>query len=152
MTHEHEYVLGFVFQKHHELSLDWIFLVEKRRPDWQAGKLNGIGGRLEEDEDPLQAMRREFREETGTDIPDDRWRCFCCFDTLRPGVARLWLFTATIFCEEFSQPTTQEDEEIVRLSLKVFQDEPAENVLDSIRWMVPMAMAKSQVMAGVREA
>jgi 8-oxo-dGTP pyrophosphatase MutT (NUDIX family) len=42
-----------------------IGLVRKARPDWQRGRLNLPGGRLEPGEDPAAAMERELREETG---------------------------------------------------------------------------------------
>jgi 8-oxo-dGTP pyrophosphatase MutT (NUDIX family) len=57
----HRYVLGFVFNR----NLGRVLLVLKNRPAWQANKLNGIGGKIEVGETPLQAMEREFREETG---------------------------------------------------------------------------------------
>lgn len=56
------YVLGFLFspdKKH-------VALIRKNKPDWQKGKLNGIGGKIEpSDASPLVAMVREFEEETG---------------------------------------------------------------------------------------
>jgi len=54
-----EYVLGFCFNS----SLTTILLIRKTHPAWQAGKLNGVGGKVEEGETPTQAMEREFREE-----------------------------------------------------------------------------------------
>lgn len=45
-----------------------VLLIEKRRPHWQAGKFNGIGGKLEPNETALAAMIREFREETGLQV------------------------------------------------------------------------------------
>jgi 8-oxo-dGTP diphosphatase len=45
-----------------------VALIRKRKPAWQRGKLNGIGGKLENGEKPLAAMRREFKEETTLDV------------------------------------------------------------------------------------
>ena len=42
-----------------------VLLIRKARPDWQAGKLNGIGGKVEGAETITEATVREFREETG---------------------------------------------------------------------------------------
>jgi 8-oxo-dGTP diphosphatase len=53
-----EYVVGFLFNE----SLDQIALIRKEKPDWQRGKINGIGGKIEENESPEQAMRREFKK------------------------------------------------------------------------------------------
>ncbi len=70
-----DYVLGFVF--HND---DYVLLIEKQKPAWQKGKLNGIGGKIEVTADsgiperPAEAMARECREETGLDIPEPAWR------------------------------------------------------------------------------
>ena len=63
------YVLGFAFTPDGRVAL-----IQKKRPAWQAGKLNGIGGKVENTEDSTAAMRREFREETGVDIPVQAWQ------------------------------------------------------------------------------
>lgn len=55
-----KYVAGFMKD-----SSDHIALVRKNKPKWQAGLLNGIGGGVEENEEPLAAMCREWEEETG---------------------------------------------------------------------------------------
>lgn len=57
-------VVGFL------LSLDGqeVLLVRKNRPAWQKGKLNGVGGHVEEGETPEEAMAREFLEETGSKV------------------------------------------------------------------------------------
>ncbi len=56
-----EYVLGFMFSPDEKK----VLLIWKNRPSWQAGKLNGIGGKVNPGETPLEAMEREFIEETG---------------------------------------------------------------------------------------
>ena len=55
------YVLGFCF----DVPGDSVLLIEKNRPDWQKGNWNGVGGHIEDGETPIDAMRREFKEETG---------------------------------------------------------------------------------------
>lgn len=55
------YVLGFLFN----INLDKVLLMKKNRPEWQKGKLNGIGGKIEKDEEILAAMNRECEEEIG---------------------------------------------------------------------------------------
>ncbi len=44
------------------------------KPDYHAGKWNGLGGKLEADESPLQAARREMREESGVDLPESAFK------------------------------------------------------------------------------
>lgn len=59
-----KYVVGFVFNG------NGILLIRKNRgPHWMVGKLNGVGGKVEDGESYLEAMEREFIEETGCPIP-----------------------------------------------------------------------------------
>jgi 8-oxo-dGTP pyrophosphatase MutT (NUDIX family) len=69
-TKQTQYVLGFAFSE----DLEYLLLIEKKRPKWQAGKLNGIGGKIDDNEEPLDAMVREFKEETTISIPPFRWK------------------------------------------------------------------------------
>lgn len=72
-----EYVLGFAFgDRDSEL-----ILIEKTKPEWQAGKLNGVGGKIEkEDFSTFHAMAREFREETGVHTGAVEWTAFCILE------------------------------------------------------------------------
>lgn len=82
------YVVGFLFNE----VRDNVLLIRKNKPAWQAGLLNGIGGKIEEGETPELAMIREFLEETGERF--SAWRkfaimfgsewechCFCGFNS-----------------------------------------------------------------------
>lgn len=64
------YTVGFLFS----CDLKRVALVRKNRPQWQAGLLNGIGGKVEVGELPLDAMIREFYEEAGVVI--NEWNHF----------------------------------------------------------------------------
>ena len=68
-----EYVLGFAFDEKKEN----VLLIKKLRPQWQLNKLNGIGGKIEPNEPPIDAMIREFEEECGLKTNPDDWVCFC---------------------------------------------------------------------------
>lgn len=73
-----EYVVGFLFSE----GRDYILLIRKNHPEWQAGMFNGPGGKVEPGEIPTAAMRREFQEECGCDIEDWKFvagiRCPSC--------------------------------------------------------------------------
>lgn len=55
-----QYVVGFLFTPDNH-----VVLIRKTKPEWQAGFLNGVGGKIEPGETPKKAMIREFHEETG---------------------------------------------------------------------------------------
>ena len=50
---------------HVPILSDSVLMIRKKRPDWQAGKLNLPGGHIEEGETPAEAAARELFEETG---------------------------------------------------------------------------------------
>jgi 8-oxo-dGTP diphosphatase len=64
-----QYVVGFMFS--HDRRC--VALIRKEKPAWQAGKLNGIGGKLEREEVEVVAMVREFEEETGYVTTQEQW-------------------------------------------------------------------------------
>lgn len=47
-----------------------VLLINKNRPANQKGLFNGVGGAVEENETPLDAMIREAKEETGLTVND----------------------------------------------------------------------------------
>jgi 8-oxo-dGTP pyrophosphatase MutT (NUDIX family) len=53
-----EYVVVFVRYQ------EYVLLIRKARPEWQAGKLNFPGGHIEPGESPVSAAHRELLEET----------------------------------------------------------------------------------------
>lgn len=67
------YVLGFLFNK----PASHVVLIQKEKPDWQKGLLNGVGGKIENGETVEAAMVREFEEETGVQVEGHEWRHFC---------------------------------------------------------------------------
>jgi len=63
------YCLGFAFVP----AKAGVVLIRKERPEWQAGKFNGVGGKVEDRELPIDGMVREFFEETGCFVIPTRW-------------------------------------------------------------------------------
>lgn len=65
-------VVGFMFDR----KVARVVLIRKNRPAWMAGLCNGIGGKVEGEETPVQAMVREFREETTVVTQEGDWSEF----------------------------------------------------------------------------
>lgn len=84
-----DYVLGFAFDRRGAVAL-----ILKGRPDWQAGKWNGIGGHVEKGEIPSAAMAREFKEETTMRIPATDWRL--CGQLHKSGEYRCSVYTTIV--------------------------------------------------------
>ena len=63
------YVLGFAFDLN-----DRVLLITKNRPEWQDGLMNGLGGHIEEGEDPHHTMQREGSEETCGKLAHVDWK------------------------------------------------------------------------------
>lgn len=65
------YVVGFVFGDNNQ-----VLLIRKNRPEKQKGLLNGIGGKIEVNENPSDAMVREAFEEAGLESYPNSWLLF----------------------------------------------------------------------------
>ena len=129
-----QYVLGFLFSP--ELSL--VALIRKQRPEWQRGKLNGIGGKIESGEKPADAMRREFHEETGVDFLG--WNHF----TTMCGPD--WI--VFVFCGADKSVLAVDsitDEEVTFKSPLCFNEGCAHNV----NWLI--SMARTQLLEGSKQ-
>lgn len=120
------YVLGFAFSS----DFEHVALIEKTRPAWQAGKFNGIGGKIEGSEDEADAIVREFAEETGLLIPKDRWKHFI---DLRGVNFEVHCFVATT--DSLEEVRTMEDEEVVIFEAKYLPDK----IISNLSWLVPLA-------------
>ena len=122
-----EYVAGFLFSDHYKL----VALIEKQKPAWQKGKLNAIGGKIEPGETPAEAMRREFREETGVDI--ESWRRYVVLNG--PGFIVHFFFTTVTERKLREVQTTTE--EVV--GIYDAGDLDAISTIPNLKWLIPMA-------------
>ena len=87
------------------LDKQFVALIRKNRPEWQAGKLNGIGGKIEDGEHPRYAMVREFREETGVETNEEDWEIAGRIEGLEP---RVYILRASSSKVQDVQTTTDE--------------------------------------------
>ena len=115
------YVVGFLRED------DMILLIEKKRPDWQAGKLNGIGGKIEASETPLAAMVREFKEETGLRIQE--WSK----SAIMQGPD--WIVHVFYAYGRIFNAKTITDESVVIVD----KDRLPNRVLPNLHWLIPLS-------------
>lgn len=120
------YVVGLRFNNHDE-----VVLILKNRPTWQKGLLNGVGGQIGEDESPLEAMRREFLEETGELVKN--WTHF---------LTRSDTMTNIYFFKSFGaiDAETQTDEKIFVLKADSLHKY---HCVSDLSWIVPLALKES---------
>lgn len=121
------YVLGFAFNE----SGTSVLLIQKARPAWQAGRLNGLGGKIEPGELPDQAMVREFYEECG--ILVSKWERVAIMSSLEYEVMCYRVFLPD---NVFWAAAATTDEPV---SYHMARALP-EGVLPNVRWLVPFAL------------
>lgn len=122
-----DYVLGFLFD--HELSR--VALIRKERPQWQAGSLNGIGGKIDGPfETPHDAMIREFREETT--VLEESWKLF---GQLRSPDYTVYMFAARS-SKDMWMLRSPTDETV---GVFFVSDIHTLTTLPNVKWQVPMA-------------
>lgn len=125
------YACGFLFSA----QRDRVVLIRKNRPAWQAGKLNGVGGKLEPDEAPLDAMRREFREEAGLDIQD--WQeCFVLTGEPSAADPNGWRGHFFRAFGDVDACVSRTDERLETHRTRAIPDQTIPNLL----WMIPMML------------
>ena len=121
------YVVGFLF------SHDEIALIRKERPEWQAGKLNGVGGHMDDGETGLEAMIREFKEEaTDGRVVINNWIHFCTMSF--EGVDVYYYRAASAKIELVS-----EDEQVDWYKL---DDIINDDIIYDLLWLLQMADAR----------
>jgi 8-oxo-dGTP diphosphatase len=132
------YVLGFLFS----YDLQRVALIHKERPNWQKGKLNGIGGHLEEGEMSVDAMSREFFEETGVKIPLWDWQEFC---QMEGSGFRVDCFTARLkTVGDDPKLDKKTDEMPCWYSLEYLHKENPP-MISHLKWLIPMALEEDDI-------
>lgn len=131
-----KYVVGFLFSP----DKNNIVLIEKKRPAWQKGFYNGIGGHCLPNEDPLDAIVREFEEETGLGTNYQDWNLIAIGTEIVSG-DEIHFFSGSNEGYEFVETTT--DELIVRLTVnQILNRNNIENkyLIKNLNWLIPLAL------------
>lgn len=122
-----QYVLGFAFTPD-----DKVALIQKTKPQWQAGFFNGVGGKLKAGETPEQAMSREFLEETGVQIASDMWE----YRGLMVGSG--WrVFVYTVMSTRVNSVRTMEEEKVELVPMPLI---PMTNVISNVPVLLSLCL------------
>lgn len=133
------YVCGFLFYR------DTVVLIRKARPEWQRGRLNGVGGKVEPHEHPDDAMAREFREETGIQ-EHIVWKRFCELKVLGGSV-----FFYRAFVNKWRRMRPEKDSGEEPFRYKVSEVLESDKLIDNLKYLIPMALDKNRPVAKVEE-
>ena len=127
------YVVGFMFN----IDRTRVALIRKQRPDWQRGRLNGIGGHIELDETAWQAMVREFREETGYESFESDWEQVAVMSrtTFPPFECRVFRYLSayTDLGEVLKSPT---DECVEFCTVELLPP----SILSNVGWLIELCL------------
>lgn len=124
------YTLGFIFSQ----DTFEVLLMHKKRPDWQVGRINGVGGRVEPNEESADCIVREVLEETGVQTQRDNWAYFGVIKSANWQVD-LYVMLHYGNTKDFSTVT---DEKIEWFKV----DDLPDNILENLNWMIPMGMER----------
>jgi 8-oxo-dGTP pyrophosphatase MutT (NUDIX family) len=126
-----KYVAGCCFSSDGER----VALIHKEHgPEAVVGRWNAIGGKIltEQNEEANVAMRREFLEETGTDVT--AWTLFLVLKGIGWQVSFFHIFSS----ELLSTVRTAEREVVDVFPVREVLSEV--NVVPNLRWIIPMAL------------
>lgn len=126
------YVAGFAFSRY---STSVVALVKKNRPAWQRGLYNAIGGKVGDivpGETSIQAMVREFQEETGLTTEETDWKSVATLED-QANSFQVRFFAASLNIANLVS-TTDEKIEIVRVG-----QINRHNSIPNLEYLVPLA-------------
>jgi 8-oxo-dGTP diphosphatase len=135
------YVVGFMINE----ARTQVALIQKTKPEWQAGLLNGIGGKVERGEAKSAAMTREFLEETGVQTYQDEWSLFLLgHDYSKTYMVYFYRCIAHQRLLDSLTSPTEEKVTIVNLS-----DLDTLPIIPNLKWAIRMCLDKSVEIADV---
>jgi 8-oxo-dGTP diphosphatase len=125
-----EMVCGFCFSP----DFKRVVLIRKNRPDWQKGLLNGVGGKVEQGELLIDAMRREYHEETGRQIKE--WTPLVTLSG--PDFRCAFFYTTDFYIDSVK---TETDEEVGVYEVDTLH---RQMMIQNLRWLIPLAYDRYQ--------
>jgi 8-oxo-dGTP diphosphatase len=151
MEELNRYVLGLAFTPD-RLK---VALIRKRRVrpgfEWMQGLMNGLGGKVREDELSVDAMAREFREESGVTIPADGWELCGKFHCRKDQYAFNYevLVYRTFHDDVHNVKTASPEEGKVHLiEVPLLRNYPT---TQAIKWIIPLVLYRDLRVFDVEE-
>jgi len=146
-----KYVVGFAFSE----DMKQVIMIQKEHPHWQKGKLNGVGGKADQQveetqrtrahiETPYEAMVREFEEETG--VRFETWECYAICEDKKKDIT---MYCYRIFDNYISECKTMTDEVIKVCSPPAVITLGPPSTLSNIPFLLAMAMDKNIIGAQI---
>ena len=129
-----EYVVGFAFSTCRTI----VVMIEKNRPDWQKGKLNGVGGKIEAGEWPPDAMTREFKEETSLLIPKEEWQKVATLNLANKD--KVIVFKAFVDYSSLMGVQSLTDERVGRYLVDQLVSDTVSELISSIPWLLNLCL------------
>lgn len=115
-----------------------ISLIKKLKgPSQLIGKLNFFGGKIEENEFAIDAMKRECEEETGIITTSFDWKLFC---ELVGEDYKVYFFKCN-YNGKFDDLRSMEVEPLDWY--KINQVLNTDKIVENLNWIIPMAMDKN---------
>lgn len=130
-TEASDCVVGFIFNA----DQSKVLLVHKRRPAWQAGKINGVGGKIEAGETPRTTMVRETEEETSLITLPEAWQEVGCMTVT--AAANVTVFT---YIHSGGEGAAQMNDHEAIAWYAV--NKLPKNVIPNLHWLIPLAQHK----------
>lgn len=119
-------VLGFIFTP----NFQKVLLIHKNRPDWQKGKLNGLGGKLNPKETKEDGIQREVQEESSLII--SQWKFL---GTLENNEDLVYVLS-TVYGGRLEDALTTTDEKVDWYLV----DNLPKNIHSNLSWLIPFCM------------
>lgn len=115
-------------------QLTQVLLIRKQKPVHHAGKLNGLGGKVEPAESHRRGVCREVAEEAGLVVPARQWRRF---GTIKWTVWQVSLWTVQLTAAQEKQLPPQFADPAVGWYPV---DQLPSTVVANLHWLIPLAL------------
>ncbi len=128
------FTLGFIFDR----AQARVLLIHKNRPAWQAGRINGVGGKVEPGETMFDCIRREVREESGLATAATDWTHVADMQGDDPEGAGGWIVhvLTAVYDGNPTDSQTMTDESVAWYPVDTL---PAA-AISNLTWLIPLCL------------